>query len=312
MGSPIPESLGPALEAALARPRAEQPAALAALLEAAGPVPEEWNSRFGPGSLFDAWTQTSLAGGVYAANTAALRPLLDLRPGFRVIEVGGGDGRLWAGLLRPTDRGELVLIDPAAEVHAQVEAALPPGVKLRSILAPVEEALDLPDADALVCSLTLHHVAGRDRIERAAYGLVGPGKREILEAFAAALRAREGLGLLNEADIHCDLELAPGDPLLTDRLTDSYVRRCARGILHDIATRTDATADLRARWAGVLLHWCVGQLARAAAPVEDRDVYELDVPRWRALLQEAGIRVNAVQPTDPWLLFYQYRWRPQA
>lgn len=297
------------LRALLGLPRGAQPAAALALAErfADRGQPEAWNTRFGPGSLFDAWTKTSVCRAVHESVAASLRPRLDARPGWRLIEVGGGDGSLWRRLLRDDDRGELLLFDPVPEVHEVVGAALPPGVALRSVVAPVEERLDAigaDAADAIVCSLTLHHLAGRDALARAEAGLSGPGKLEVLRAFAEALRPGGAL-LLVEADVHCDLELASGEPLLAERLTDSYVRRCARSLADDLLT-PEADADLRARWAEILLAWCLAQVERAALPVAERDVYELDVPRWRALLADAGFALDRCEPSDQYGLFWRY------
>jgi hypothetical protein len=46
-------------------------------------------------------------------------------------------------------------------------------------------------------------------------------------------------------------------------------------------------------------------------PVADRDVYELDVPRWLALLDRAGFDVGERGFTDDWGLFYRYVARPR-
>lgn len=298
----------------LSLPRAAQGQALRQLRQRllANAQVEAWNSSFSPDSLFAAWTACSLMRALYSANAALLRPWLALRPGFRVIEVGGGDGTLWSAALPPGARGELLVIDPVAEVADRVRSRLPPGVNLAFRQARLEDLVAagerLPPADAFVASLVLHHIAGADRAERAAHGLSGPGKLEVIEALGACLRPG-GLGLVNEADIHCDLELAPGEALLEERLIDSYVRRCAPALLEDVAHRTDADDDLRARWLAVCLHWCIEQVDRGLAPVADRDVYELDVPRWRALFARAGLRVEAEVFTDDRQLFRQYSLR---
>ncbi len=309
--------LATSLPAILTLPRSEQSAALRALRCALPPTatPEAWNSRFGPTSLFAAWTASSLMRGLHRSNAELLRPLL-ARPGFRVIEIGGGDGALWRDALPPDAlppdaQGELLLIDPVAEVGELVRASLPEGVSLRFRQARLEEVDpgSLPPADAFVASLVLHHIAGADRAQRQAHGLSGPGKLEALQTLAGCLRPG-GFGLVNEADIHCDIELAPGEPLLEERLIDSYVRRCAPSLLQDAARRPDADADLRARWEAVCLHWCLEQVDLANAPLADRDVYELDVPRWRALFRRAGLAVQAEQFTDPQNLFRQYLLTP--
>ncbi|MCA9489312.1 MAG: methyltransferase domain-containing protein, partial [Myxococcales bacterium] len=207
------------------------------LLDRLPPVHDEaWNSRFGAGSLFDAWSRTSIARGVHAALAEAIRPVVQ-RPGFVAVEVGAGNGRTWSDAWRGGERGTVVAVDPVPEAIEQLAAVLPQGVELVRQHARVED-IDLPDADLVVCSMTLHHLAGRSAAERAQHGFTGPGKREVLERFGAALRARGGVGLLVEADVDCELHLAPGDPALRDNILDSYVRRCARSILDDLATRS--------------------------------------------------------------------------
>lgn len=289
------------LEAILARPRGEQAALLQSLRGRmrAVEMPEAWNTQFGAGSLFDAWTSSSLVSGLYAANRELLAKTL--APGFRAIEVGGGDGRLWRGL-DPSITGELWVIDPVPGSHAQVAEAVPDGVRVHSLVGRVEQ-VDLPPVDAIVCSLTLHHVAGRDADERALHGLDGPGKLEVLRRMHSALRG--GLLLLNEADVHCDLALAPGTDALRDHVIDSYLRRAARALLADIEGCDDA--DLRARLAAVVQHWCLDQLQVVEAQVADRDVYELDVAHWLELLAAAGFRSVQHRYTDAWHLFVQYQ-----
>ncbi|MCB9741410.1 MAG: class I SAM-dependent methyltransferase [Alphaproteobacteria bacterium] len=298
------------VRALLTLPRPAQiPAARALADRLATRTPdEEWNSSFGPGSLFEAWTSCHLTTGLYAANAAALRPVL-AHPGFRVVEVGGGDGRLWATAAPEGARGELVLIDPSAECHDRVAAALPAGIRLRSQVVGVEDA-SLRSADAIVCSLTLHHLAGRDAAERARHGLTGPGKLEVLRRFRDALAHRRGLLLLNEADVYCDLQLAPGDPLLADHLADSYLRRCGRALLEEIEAREAAGDPLVPRLEAILHRWCLDQLRMADVPRAARDVYELDVFRWLELLEAAGFEVVERGFTDAHGLFHRYVCRP--
>jgi SAM-dependent methyltransferase len=295
----------------MALPRGAQREALKAWLAALPPAdpPEAWNAAFGPGSLFDAWTRTTVALGVHTANAAWLRDRLDaVGPGFRVLEIGGGDGRLWRRVLRDDDRGTLLVVDPMDEVHRVLPEGLPEGVVVEPVVAPVEAVLDRTDLwealDAVVCSLTLHHLAGADAKARARVGLSGPGKREVLARVAGAL-APGGALLLNEADIHCDIELPPG-PVLAERLMDSYVRRCAGSVLQDVALREDADDDLRARWRAIVRHWCLEQVGLAEVALPHRDVYELDVGRWLTLLDAAGLRVIEHGFTDRVALFHRY------
>lgn len=312
MNEPLlaPPALAAALAAVLALPRADQPAAVRALhARLPHPAAEPWNTAFGPDSLYQAFTESTLARGLHAANRSTLRPLLDARAGgFRAVEVGGGAGTVWQGLLRPDDIGEIVVVDPHPDGASGVRRVAPPGVTVRHLAVPVQEAA-LPEADVVVCSLVLHHVAGADAAARAAVGLTGTGKTEALAAFRAAVAPRDGRVLLNEADIYCDIGLPPRDPLLYDRLTDSYVRRFALALVDDLATARDDA--LRARWTAILRDWSLGQVELAgSATYAERDVYELDVPAWLDLIARAGLRVERRGFTDRWMLFHQYVLAP--
>lgn len=281
---------------------------LASLPQAA--IPEAWNAQFGPGSLFDAWTATSLLRGLYASNAQLIqKELKRAGSGLRVIEIGGGDGRLWREV-KSFEGLDLLVIDPIDEVGERVSDAAP-WANVRHCAAMVQDTLDRPElwagADVVICSLTLHHVAGADADERRVHGLLGPGKLEILQRFREALTPG-GLLILNEADIHCDLQV-PSGPRLAERLMDSYVRRCAGVLLRDADAMLEPDADLGARWRQIVRHWCLEQVALADVAVCDRDVYELDVCRWERLGERAGFFPEAVRCTDDAGLFYQYAWR---
>jgi hypothetical protein len=291
-----------ALREILALPRGRQLDALLQLRASVDvPADEAWNTQFGPSSLFETWTRTTVMEGLYAANREVLAHVV-ARPGFRVVEIGGGNGRLWE-LLPGDARGELVVVDPMPEVHLEVKQVLPPGVRLISMVERVETAL-LPEADAAVSSLVLHHVAGADAEERARYGLPGTGKLAVLRQLRECVAPRGGFVLLNEADVYCDVGLAPGDPILADRLLDSYVRRCAHALLDDL---DQATGEAARRIEAVIWRFCVDQLELASVPRAERDVYELDVPRWLALFERAGLQVVSRRFTDAYGLFCQYR-----
>ena len=120
------------------------------------------------------------------------------------------------------------------------------------------------------------------------------------------VRRVAGLVLVNEADVHCDLEI-PSGPLLAERLMDSYVRRCAGAMLAEIEAQPDPSADLPQRWLAIVRHWCLEQVRYADVPVAERDVYELDVSRWLALFRRAGLRVADHGFTDEARLFHRYR-----
>jgi len=276
----------------LALPRGRQLDAVQELCEELGAgAREDWNTQFGAGSLFEAWTASNMVLGVYEANRRMLPS------SGRVVEIGGGDGRLWrdAGFT-----GEVVLFDPAPEAHERVGDY----VSLVSRVEPV--GTDIPPCDLVISSLTLHHVAGRSSAERARWGLSGPGKVEILRAMAQAAPRI----VLNDADVHCELDLAPGDPVLADNLIDSYVRRCAHCLLDQLEAEPDS--PYAARWRHIIHRWCLDQVALYKAPRTERDVYELDVRRWEECFDAAGLRVESRRCTDDYGLFYQYVLAPVA
>jgi len=304
----------PGLERALARPRAEQKAALDELRSGLPPIDhdEEWNTAFGASSLYDAFTRLEMTRDLHAANRALIRAHLDgIEGDFVAIEIGGGNGCLWQGLLGPEDRGRLLLVDPVEAAHDEVRGRLPAAVRLESRLTTIEESCDLPDADIVVVSLTLHHVAGRDRHERARHGLAGIGKLEVLSAVANALRARGGLAIVNEADVYCDIGLPPGDPVLANNVIDSYLRRTARAVLVEI-DGSDVDPELRRRWLAIVRRWCLDQLEVIDRPLAERDVFELTVVQWLELFAAARLRVIARRFTDRHCLFHQYVLAPEA
>jgi Methyltransferase domain len=286
-------------------PRAQQYAALQDLLARHDAAPaEEWNTTFGAASLYEALTQLPDFQRIYQANRAVVRTALATRADWHIVEIGGGNGALWRGFFRDDESGHFTLVDPAPEPHHVVAALLPAGVKFHSVVAPIAEA-DLPDADVVVCSLTLHHIAGVDAQERLQHGLTGPGKQEALERIVAALRPQRGSGILTEADTYHDLGLPAGDPLLVARFMDSYFRRGATMVAAALA-QGDIDASLRQRWDIILRHWFLDQLDKAYVPVAERDVYELDAPSWLQVLRQAGAAVQSCRYIDDWQVFVQY------
>ncbi|MDF1666435.1 MAG: class I SAM-dependent methyltransferase [Planctomycetota bacterium] len=287
-------------------PRGRQAAYLESALEAL-PKPEskeEWNTRFGAGTLFEAWTASSVASAIYQSNAKIIQRHLKDRKDWRILEIGGGDGRLWSRVFDKDSQGQLHVIDPAPEVHEQMQRIVPDGVSLHSQVALAQDA-EFLDVDLVVCSLTLHHVPGADAAECEDRGIEGPGKLFILKKMKEAIRKRCGLAILNEADIYCDIGLAQSDEILIDRLIDSYVRRCGLSLLHDIEGPTGSD-DMKARWRAIARHWCLEQVAMGHMSLADRDVYELDVPRWLGLIARAGFDIESHQFTDDYGLFHQY------
>jgi methyltransferase family protein len=296
------------LNALCALPRAQQHAALAELrAHVEGPAGEAWNTTFGPDSLYDAWTRIGFVDEIYVRNRAVVADTLQGRTHWHVVEVGGGNGVLWHGLLDTLGPGTLTLIDPNPNAHDALRRRLSDTVDFRSVVAEVQNA-DIPDADVIVCSLTLHHHPGRTAAQRVAYGMTGDGKLEILQRFVKALRPRNGIGLLNEADVYNEIDLAPGDDVLVDHFLDVYVRRTARAVASAIAAAPPSW-PLTPRWEAILRHWCLDQVDYAFVAREARDVYELDVATWVDLLRAADARDVEHRYTDQWNLFVQYVFR---
>jgi hypothetical protein len=286
-------------------PRARQFAALQELRATYEPADyEQWNTAFGTESLYDAWTQLPFMQQLYESNRAVIGQTLQGRSGWHVVEIGGGNGALWEGVFDAQQAGTLTLVEPHPEAHASVAKRLPSHVRFQSIVDTAERAA-IPDADVIVSSLTLHHVAGVDIAQRRAFGLDGDGKSEILRRCLAAIRRRHGVGILNEADCYNEIDLAPSDPVLVDRFLDAYVRRCARAIAEALDDSDSDSAQQQA-WTLILKHWCLDQTELAFVPREQRDVYELDAAHWLGLFAGIGAESVTHRYTDAWHLFQQY------
>ncbi len=268
---------------------------------------EEWNTAFGESSLYEAWTQLPFMQSLYGHNRDVIHGALGDRQDWHIVEIGGGNGVLWDGVFAEHRPGRLTLIDPHPEAHVAVAGRIPQHVVFNSIVEHVEAA-EVPDADLVVCSLTLHHVAGLDAAQRASVGFEGVGKKEILGRIVSALRARVGTGIVNEADCYNEIDLAPSDPVLVDHFIDVYVRRTGRAIAHAMA-RPDIEHTVRDAWNAILQHWCLDQIGNALLPTDQRDVYELDVAHWLRLLGAVGARHVTHTYTDDWNLFQQYVFR---
>ena len=289
-------------------PRGQQFAALQQLRAAnKASEYEAWNTAFGSASLYDAWTQLPFMQGLYQHNRAIIQKTLQERSNWHIVEIGGGNGALWQNFFHTQQAGMFTLIDPHAEVHGTVAARLPEQVTFQSVIERVEQA-EIPEADVLVCSLTLHHVAGLDAVQRKTFGFQGDGKKEILQRCIQAVRKRQGIGILNEADCNNEIDLAPGDPVLVDHFLDVYVRRAARAIAYALE-QPDIDVSLKQCWESILRHWCLDQIDNALLSRAQRDVYELDTSRWLDLLETVGARDVSHQYTDEWNLFQQYVFR---
>jgi len=268
---------------------------------------EQWNTAFGSRSLYDAWARLPFMRSLYNHNRSLIRQALQGRSDWHVVEIGGGNGALWQNFLSTLHPGTLTLIDPNVDAHVAISGRLPEHVKFRALNYDVER-VEIPDADVIVCSLTLHHIAGMNTAQRRAFGLDGDGKKEILQRVVAAIRDRHGIAILNEADCYNEIDLAPGDPVLVDHFIDVYIRRAARGIAAALEM-PGADPELRQAWELILKHWCIDQVALALSPRDQRDVYELDVVHWLSLLADVGAEVTTHCYTDTLHLFQQYVFR---
>lgn len=72
------------------------------------------------------------------------------------------------------------------------------------------------------------------------------------------------------------------------------------------AIDTNAGSPYVTAWITILQQWCLDQVSYALAPLEQRDVYELDVVSWVSLLRAAGANDVQYGYTDEWNLFAQY------
>ena len=289
-----------------ALPRAKRREALARARESLpAEKTEEWNSSFSEDSLYEAWTTIEPMRELYKYNRRVIREFLDARPGWHIVEIGGGNGALWRDFFRENERGSFTLIDPQESAREAVKSALPGSLKFRVLAGRVEEA-EIPPADLIVCGLMLHHVAGLDSNQRKRYGLEGPGKLELLERFLSSVRPGRGICILNESDVYTEIDLAPDDPLLIDRLIDSYITRAAPAVAASLE-EPGLDPELGRRLEAILIHWCIGQVETAGTSLRlERDVFELDTPCWLRLLERAGARIISHRFTDDWNLFHQY------
>ncbi len=132
---------------------------------------------------------------------------------------------------------------------------------------------------------------------------------KFLQRRIQALRPRQGIGLLNEADVYNEIDLASGDAVLVEHFIDVYVRRAALAIAFALE-QLPSDRSLAQRWSVILEKWCLAELDNAFFSREKRDVYELDVPHWLHLLEQAGAKVLSHHYTDEWNLFHQYIFTP--
>jgi len=107
-----------------------------------------------------AWQGSPVGRGLYAAVATHLAGRLGLRPGERVLSVGDGEGLLTASLARAVPGLTIVGadVDPEAVATATRERAAADG-GLRYAVASAYDLGRLEPADAVLCALTLCHLA---------------------------------------------------------------------------------------------------------------------------------------------------------
>jgi tRNA (cmo5U34)-methyltransferase len=116
------------------------------------------------------------------------------RPLDRVIDLGGGTGALSERLLRTLPHARVELWDVDEAMMAKAASRLAPfGDRVRFVLRSFFDPL--PPADAVMASLSLHHVRELDQ------------KGRLYDSIARALRPG---GLFVNADITIPLEPGPG------------------------------------------------------------------------------------------------------
>jgi hypothetical protein len=268
-------------------------------------IDEQWNTDFGKNSLYQAWSEIDPMRGLYNTNRKIIRDFLADKKKWIIIEIGGGNGALWKDFFQDNSEGTFILIDPVKNSHNAVSSELPGRITFRSIIEPVEN-VSLPAADIIVCSLMLHHIPGFDMAHNKRFGINSPGKYDILCRFLQSIRIRNGICIINESDIYTDIDLPPDDPVLIHRLIDSYIKRAGKSVAKKIDD-PDISGSVKKRLELILIHWLIDQVEIAgAAPVQARDVYELDTIEWLKLLALSGAKIINHKFTDDWHLFHQY------
>jgi SAM-dependent MidA family methyltransferase len=178
-----------------ARIRASGPLTFAAYMEAALYDPEAGfyarGARLGAGGHFaTAPTAHPAFAAAVLAEVAACRQALGEPAGFRVVEAGPGDGTLARALAAPGQ--ELVLVERAAGMRAQQEAALGAGAaRWVASAAELDPAPGLVVANELLDAVPVHVLAPPDELLVGVDGerLVeerAPAPPELLELLAAS------------------------------------------------------------------------------------------------------------------------------
>ena len=84
-------------------PRAQQYSALQQLRKNfSASHDEQWNTAFGPTSLYEAWTQLPLMQGLYQRNRAVIQETLQGRSGWHIVEIRWRQRSAMAGTSQST------------------------------------------------------------------------------------------------------------------------------------------------------------------------------------------------------------------
>jgi len=260
---PLDDAVPPALLEAPAR--ANNPPRWSGIRRAhPAPSAEAWNTRFGPGSLYEAWTRTTVMEGLVPAPTPpGLRDLLDGVGPAGGCSGGGGRRRRHGcgGRHAPADA-------PGARSGWWTRfrrstpgwrgPTVPAGGGVR--LVPLETGIEHPDSRGVarpagggrvIVSLARPTtVPGADAVERGRHGLPGAAARRRCSR-PSARRSSPGTARawLNEATCSATLALPPGESPAggaDPRLLRAPAPACPCSTTS--ARRTDADDDLRDRW----------------------------------------------------------------
>jgi hypothetical protein len=269
-------------------------------------INENWNTLFGPESLYEAWSNILPMRNLYEVNRNVISKIISEKQNFTILEIGGGTGALWKNFFTSKHNGNYILIDPVEDSHIAVSKVIPENIPFFSLKKGIQQIETLPNADIIICSLMLHHIPGIEYHENIKYGIESLGKGDILKKMLQSIKENDGIIILNESDVYTDIKLPPKSHLLYHRLIDSYVRRAAKSIAFMMETE-DIQDELYLKLEQIILSWSLDQIEIVGnADLDKRDVYELDTIHWQELFDKIGAEIVNHKVTDEWHLFHQY------